>query len=342
MNWLKLKFGVGLVVTAMLAVPAASADVNRNSAVPGTLNYVEGQVSMDGQTLDSKSVGSVLLESGGLMNTTTGKAEILLTPGVFLRLGDHTSVKMVSPSLTDTEVALNQGEALVEVDQIYQQNDLRVAQGGTTTQLLKVGLYDFDARNNLVRVVDGKAEVTSNDEHVTVKGGHELALNNTGKLKTQKFDKKEYAGTDLYRWSSLRSNYLSEANTDAARVYFANGWYGPGWMGNGWYWDPWFSAYTFIPGGGIFYNPFGWGFYSPLWVYQSPYFYRGYYGHGLTNVPGRVPQGPYTSRTVHPGPEFGGGRSAPSGMGRMPSSGGFSGGGFHGGGFGGGGFGGHR
>jgi hypothetical protein len=34
MNWLKLKFGVGLVLTAMLAVPTASADVNRNSACP--------------------------------------------------------------------------------------------------------------------------------------------------------------------------------------------------------------------------------------------------------------------------------------------------------------------
>ncbi|PYU28185.1 MAG: hypothetical protein DMG31_20730, partial [Acidobacteria bacterium] len=61
------------------------------------------------------------------------------------------------------------------------------------------------------------------------------------------------------------------------RIY-VNG--GPGWLGPGWYWDPWFACYTFIPGGGIFYSPFGWAFYSPFAVYRSPFFYGGYYGIG--------------------------------------------------------------
>ena len=44
---------------------------------------------------------------------------------------------------------------------------------------------------------------------------------------------------------------------------------GAGWYGAGWYWDPCFGAYTFIPGDGIFYSPFGWGFYPPFAVYGS-------------------------------------------------------------------------
>jgi hypothetical protein len=52
-----------------------------------------------------------------------------------------------------------------------------------------------------------------------------------------------------------------------------NGYYGPGWVGAGWYWNPWYGAYTYVPVDGIFYSPFGWGFYSPLFVFRSPVFF---------------------------------------------------------------------
>ena len=70
---------------------------------------------------------------------------------------------------------------------------------------------------------------------------------------------------------------------DEARVYIGPGpgWYGPGWYGAGWYWDPWFGVWTFLPADGIFYSPFGWGFYSPIFVYRSP-FYFGCWGPDLT------------------------------------------------------------
>jgi len=68
---------------------------------------------------------------------------------------------------------------------------------------------------------------------------------------------------------------------DEARDYISidTGWYVPGWSGAGWYWDPWFGAWTFIPDDGILYSQFGWGFYSPIVVYQSAFSYGGYYDH---------------------------------------------------------------
>ena len=325
--WMKF---AGLLLAAILAIPVAFADTNRNPAVPGALNYVEGQVSIGSEYLTAKSVGSTQLEPGQSLTTKDGKTEMLLTPGVFVRLDKNSSAQMVSSSLTRTEVAINEGEALVEVDEIHPQNDIRVQQNGAITQLLKTGLYDFDAAHNLIRVLDGKAEVQENDHHVTVKGGHELALNDAAKPKTQKFDKKTFEATDLFRFSSLRSDYLAEANVDAARVYYAGGVYGPGWIGAGWYWDPWFSAYTFIPGDGIFYNPFGWGFYSPLWAYRAPLFYGGrYYGRYYGAAPVRTANAParFHNQAIHPSSGFRAGAPASSGR----SSAGFSaGGGFHG------------
>ncbi len=318
-------------LAALLSVPAWSENTeSRRTAVPGTLNYVEGQASIGDQILDQKAVGAANLANGQVLQTENGKAEILLTPGVYLRLGNNSSVKMISNSLTNTEVTVSQGEAMVEVDQIYHENYLRISQPGADTQLAKTGLYDFDAGNGDVRVFDGKAVVTADDHNVTVKKNHQLELS-SAKLKATKFDKDQVTkNDDLYRWSSLRSEYLSEANVNAAQMYYANGWYGPGWWGPGWYWDPWFNGFTFLPGSGFFYNPFGWGFYSPLMVWRAPVVIGGGVHHFNGNRPVAIGHGFHN----HAVTGFHGGYGRMGGFhgGAPARAGGFSGGGFHGGG----------
>lgn len=266
---------LGLFVLLAVIVPAnAQSERGTNPGRPGTINYVEGRVLLGTEEIDPKSVGTAELEAGQTLTTEQGKVEVLLTPGAFLRLGDDSSVKMVSPGLTHTELQVEQGRALIEVAEIHQENDLRVGVDGVFTELVKKGLYEFDADSNLLRVFDGKAEVRGNSAPVEVKDGRQY-LFNASQSKAEKFDEKS-SRDDLYNWSSLRAKYLAEANSDAARTYVVGG---PGWWGTGWYWDPWYSAYTFIPGSGLFYSPFGWGFYSPSLVYQSPFIIYGRYPH---------------------------------------------------------------
>jgi len=334
LSWTKAL--TGFLLAAVLSAPAWADTHRANSALPGTLNYVEGQVSMGAETLNSKSIGSAELQPGQALTTDNGKAEILLTPGVFLRLDDHSSATMVSPTLTDTQVQITKGRAMVEVADLYKENDIRVLQNGSITKLLKPGLYDFDAAQNQVRVFDGEALVRNGDHQMKLKKGRELSLDNGAPFKAQKFDKKTFEASDLYRFSSLRSSYLAEANVDAARIYGNGFGYGPGWYGAGWYWNPWFSSYTFIPGDGIFYSPFGYGFYSPLWAYRAPYWGGGYAG-GYAR-----PFGPgYRPPFAHPGPVGHAGFAGSGAAVRGGSFGGFHGGavsGFHGGSAGGGGF----
>lgn len=310
----------GIATVFLAGILSAPAWGNTNPARPGTLNYIEGQAAIGGQALTPSSVGSTELQAGQSLTTQHGKAEMLLTPGVFVRLGDNSSVQLVSPGLANTELRVERGRAMVEVAEIYRANDLRVDQGGASIQITKRGLYDFDAERNQVRVFDGKAVVEEDGRKVDLKGGHALSLNVTDKVKAQGFEKNAYED-ELYRWSSLRSSYLAEANVDAARTYVVGG---PGWYGAGWYWDPWFSAYTFIPGDGFFYSPFGWGFYSPAFVYGAP-FYR-YGGYRRFGPYYRPPQAVGGFRSGGPvAPRATGGFSG--GMG-----GGFrGGGGFHGG-----------
>lgn len=319
-------------LAALLSVPAWSDTDNRRTAVPGTLNYVEGQASIGDQTLDSKSIGSAELGNGQVLETKNGKAEILLTPGVYLRLGNNSSAKMVSNSLTNTQVMLNSGEAMLEVDELYNENNLRISQPGADTRIVKTGLYDFDAGGQAVRVFDGKAVVASNDHETTLKKNRELTLNSSD-IKATEFNKKTVAqNDDLYRWSSLRSQYLSEANMNTAQMYFVNGWYGPGWWGPGWYWNPWFAGYTFLPGNGFFYSPFGWGFYSPLVVRSGPGVIGGYH-HFDGARPMAIGQGFNNNAVTAVRGENGMGGFRGGEM-RTGGFSGFSGGGFHSGGVG--------
>jgi FecR protein len=273
-SWVQVAIGLFSLLSVIVPANAQSEHVT-NQGRPGSLNYVEGRVSIGAQIIDPKSIGSAELEAGQTITTEQGKAELLLTPGAFLRLGEKTSVMMISPGLTNTEVRVQKGRALIEVAEIYKENELRVDVNGVTTEIRKKGLYDFDADQNQVRVFDGKASVQENGTQVEVKEGREFNFNAGGSLKTEKFDKKSYKN-DLYNWSSLRSKYLAEANTDAARTYVVGG---AGWLGGGWYWSPWYDAYTFIPGSGFLYSPFGWSFYSPRRVYRSPYFSYGRFQH---------------------------------------------------------------
>lgn len=303
---------IALLGIAALCVPAFGA----NPARPGTVNYVEGAVFLDGSPLNQKEVGTLEMNPGDVLRTGVGKAEVLLTPGVFLRVDDHSAVRMISPDITPTQVAVERGRASVEVDEIYQQNTLQIMDAGVTTQLVKTGYYEFDANQPEVQVFHGEAEVEVGDGRWRkVKDHHEMALAAGHRRKPENFVARGY-GDDLYNWSSLRSQYLAEANNQIAPEYMGAGFY------PGWYWDPYGWDYTFI-GMNPFMSPFGWGFYPwggwGGWGYWGGFYGRGFYGPGFYR--GNVGHG------------FAGGGHAVIGGGFH--GGGFAGGGFHGGGGGG-------
>lgn len=126
-----------LAASLLLAMPAAAA----SNAIPGTLNYVEGQVAVAGQTVTSHSVGSVQLEPNQVLEAGQGRAELLLTPGVFLRVGDSSAVRLVSPGLANTWVEVLRGQAIVEVAELFKDNNMWV--------MMKWSLYEVRQRGSL-------------------------------------------------------------------------------------------------------------------------------------------------------------------------------------------------
>jgi hypothetical protein len=202
------------VAVLALALPASWAQAII-SAHSGMVNYVEGDAHLAGKPV--KLDGAIFpdVKVGQTFTTGRGHAEILLTPGVFLRLDNNTSFRMVSNKLTDTQVEILRGSALVEVDEILRDNRIAVKMGNSETSLLKTGLYHFNADAGQVRTFTGKAQVSDASNSTELKGGRTLLVGSS--LNADKFDKKKSKG-ELYVWSQRRDQELALANISTART----------------------------------------------------------------------------------------------------------------------------
>jgi hypothetical protein len=288
---------------------------------------LEGKVLVNGRPVTPRDIGSAAAQDGGIVSTRQGRAEILLTPGAVLRLGGNSQIRMDAELLTDTRFTLLSGSAMVEVDQIFPENHIVIAQGNATTALKKAGLYRFDAAGPAVSVLKGEAVVDRAGRNVTVKEQHQVILSDA-RLKSHKFDRP--VQDELYAWSRLRSEYGANASAQEAGMVSPGG---PGWYGANWYWDPWFDGYAFVAADGFFYGPFGFPFFSPFYAGWYGGWGWGGYGHGWYG------HGGYGHGWGRGG--FGHGAAMAHGFSGGHMGGGF-GGGHMGGGFGGGGGGGRR
>lgn len=261
-------------ILAMIYAPCARAQ-SVISAHSGVIHYVEGDVSIDGAPIHPKFAEFPDVKSGQLVATAEGRAEILLTPGVFLRLAENSSVRMLSNALVDTRLEIVSGSALVEVGELLDHNAISFQASGTHMDLAKKGLYRIDAIPARLRVYEGQARVTTGSESLTARKGHQIDLDSAKladtKLADTKFDPKE---TDaFYRWSSRRAEYVAAANVISARVT-SNSDYSSGFSSNpgAWSWNPYFGMFTFLPASGVYWSPFGSPFYSPgmAWAAYVP------------------------------------------------------------------------
>ncbi|HEX5431622.1 MAG TPA: FecR domain-containing protein, partial [Bryobacteraceae bacterium] len=317
------------------------------SAHSGMVNYTQGRVLLDGSAVQSKFGQLPQVKNNQTLATEEGRAEVLLTPGVFVRLSENSSFKMLSNQLSDTALEVVSGSALFEVDELLKGNAITVKYKDASMALEKHGLYRIDADQGTLRVYDGEVRVTSGGKSVAAKKGRQVAL--TSELAETHFDRKD---TDpFYRWAERRSEYIATANVSSAHSAIGSGLFSSG-FGAGlgtWAWNPWFGLFTYLPGSGYGYNPFGWAFYSPFTVGYlfMPRYYSGRnsssypnYSSGRSSLAGSSAAGPVAPQRATPGVSsrgsFGGGgggfasagpRGGSVGMGGSRGGGGAAGGG---------------
>src|SRR5579864_3189337 len=115
------------------------------SAHSGMVNYVEGDVQLDGKPVKLDQAIHPNLKPGQVLSTYAGHAEILLAPEVFLRLGRNSSVRMIANELADTHVEVLSGSAVVEATELLKVIRITLKLGDSETVPVKTGLYHFSA-----------------------------------------------------------------------------------------------------------------------------------------------------------------------------------------------------
>ena len=260
------------------AAVASAADKYLISAKAGGVNYVEGSVSVlrtDGQSgyltkRDQIEVGDTV---------TTGdnsRAEILLNPGSFLRLGPNSSFKFKTTSLDDLRINLESGSAIFEV---FASRDfkVRVITPDAKLLLIRSGVFRIDVLPGggaNVEVWEGQALL--GDRNATLLDSGRAAILKNGTATVKKFDRGDR--DEFEAWSKSRSKELAKQSAklknEALRNTLVSSFNGGGWgMYNSfglWVYNPLYGGYCFLPFGNGWYSPYGYGFGNCLCNYGLP------------------------------------------------------------------------
>jgi len=284
--------GKTLLSLAFLTLGAVSAIAQPViSAKAGMVSKAEGEVYVGDKEIAESQTNFPDIKENAVLRTGHGRAEILLTNGVAMRIGEDASFKMLTNRLIDTRLEILTGSALIEATEIVKDNNLTILAGEATVGIVKHGLYRFDMANNSIKVFDGTASVTINGQTMLVGQGRMLKVEN-GQPVIDKFNKDETDALD--NWSRRRAEQVARANASSAKQvydsgcgpYNGNGRYSRTNLANanttnptdpcynpcgGWRYNPWFGTVTYIPCGANIYSPYGYRYWAPSNVMRAYY-----------------------------------------------------------------------
>lgn len=200
-------------ITVWLLCAQAALAQGVMGARAGTVNFTVGAVTVDGQAVSVNPTTFPLLKDGQALETGDGLAELLLGPGVFLRLGLASALRMADTRLSDTQVVLLKGTALVEVVNQTKGDRIQIQFGNTRTGFKNPGLYRFEVDKERLRVFGGEAEVQADGLRVEAGRGKQVRLEPG--LAISKFNPKQK--DRLHRWAARRSFELFASSREARR-----------------------------------------------------------------------------------------------------------------------------
>jgi hypothetical protein len=193
----------------------------------GTVNAIEGDVTVGGNGADFQVLRAKqqLVNGQEVKASGTGRAEILLNPGYYLRLSRNTQATFLDLSRENLKLKLVNGSAIIEVLEISDQGrtfgpevplellaaiypSITIVTPDAEFVIVTGGVYRFDVNTNgstNLKVTKGLAFVAGN----RLRSGTEATVRG-GSTTLAKFDKK--SGDEFDDWSRARAAMLIEAN----------------------------------------------------------------------------------------------------------------------------------
>ncbi len=130
----------------------------------GVLNYVEGTAFLDDAPVNQKFGTFLTITEGSTLRTEKGRAEVLLTPGVFLRIDENSAIRMISSALTNTRVEFLRGSAILDSNDAASGNPCVLVYKTYDLRFPKPGVYRLGSEPELLEVYTGEAEVETAGE----------------------------------------------------------------------------------------------------------------------------------------------------------------------------------
>jgi hypothetical protein len=260
----------------------------------GLINFSEGLVFVDGHPVARKFGAYERLKNGSSLVTQSGRAEVLLTPNTYLRVGENSSIRMVSDDLSDPRVEILAGSAALDSESASPSSSAQLTFRDSTIRIIKPGRYRIDADPPQLRVFAGEAEVKQDGKTgvpVTVESSQLMPLDGAPVVK--RFTEGADGLLDIWadeRHSLISSNLsnsqsiydpLLDSGPDGSGDYLSSlGAYGgyipmaglPSVMGGYYGYTPYgYSAYAYNPYG---YNPYGYSYVQPYGAILRPTYSR--------------------------------------------------------------------
>jgi hypothetical protein len=148
-----------LASLSFLALPAVGQSVI--STHSGVIHFFEGAVYIGDQPLESHLGRFPSVPQGAELRTAEGRAEVLLTPGVFIRVGARSTIRMVSNQLSDTRVELLAGSAIVDSAEPGPGTSVTLLFRNWSVHSSEQGVYRIDSDPPRLSVLQGKVEVSA-------------------------------------------------------------------------------------------------------------------------------------------------------------------------------------
>jgi hypothetical protein len=193
----------GLVCFAQLVI----------SANAGLICYTEGRVLLNNRAIRLAPGRFPQMRTDDVLRSTSGRGEILLNPGAFLRFRDNSAVRLLSNSLTEPRFEVLSGAVILEVEDLQKATSVTAVWRGVTVSAAKKGMFRLDTNPAALWVFEGEAVVASGGRSIKVGKGKTLPFG--GAWTSAKFDVRQVDSFD--RWNGRRAVLVARANARGGR-----------------------------------------------------------------------------------------------------------------------------
>jgi len=167
-----------LLLCSAIAVAPLSAQVRSISARAGILRLQQGRASIDGKPVRALPAphDPPQLNKDQRLHVSSGRVEVRLGPAAGVILLQGSTLRLRETHLDDVQVELEEGSALIRVDQVFKGGRIRVMFPSGSADVDAVGWYRFDAKPGQLRVYQGAAEVSLQSSVIKAKKGQAVSL----------------------------------------------------------------------------------------------------------------------------------------------------------------------